>query len=68
MLIRRKKSKSQYEKPNIVKRAWGDLTTRNNMYFNASELYKEIKNNYEFTRVIDYNKLLPFYFHDDADL
>jgi tetratricopeptide (TPR) repeat protein len=64
---KKKKSKSQYEKPNIVKRAWGDLTTRNNMYFNASELYKEIKNNYEFTRVIDYNKLLPFYFHDDAD-
>lgn len=64
---KKKKAKSQYEKPNIIKRAWGDLTTRNNMYFNASELYKEIKHNYEFTRVIDYNKLLPFYFHDDAD-
>jgi len=64
---KKKKTKSQYEKPNIVKRAWGDLTTRNNMYFNASELYKELKHNYEFTRVIDYNKLLPFYFHDDAD-
>jgi tetratricopeptide (TPR) repeat protein len=64
---KKKKAKSQYEKPNIIKRAWGDLTTRNNMYFNASELYKEIKHNHEFTRVIDYNKLLPFYFHDDAD-
>ncbi len=65
---KKKKEKSQYEKPNIIKRAWGDLTTRNNMYFNANELYKEIKHDYEFTRVIDYNKLLPFYFHDDADL
>lgn len=64
---KKKKGKSQYEKPNIIKRAWGDVTTRNNMYFNASELYKELKHNYEFTRVIDYNKLLPFYFHDDAD-
>ncbi len=40
---KKKKAKSQYEKPNIIKRAWGDVTTRNNMYFNASELYKEIK-------------------------
>lgn len=64
---KKKKTSSQYEKPNIIKRAWGDLTTRNNYYFNASELYKELVHNYEFTRVIDYNKLLPFYYHDQAD-
>ncbi|MFN8260468.1 MAG: tetratricopeptide repeat protein [Chitinophagales bacterium] len=63
----KKKTSSQYEKPNIVKRAWGDLTTRNNYYFNASELYKELVRTYEFQRQIDYNKLLPFYYHDQAD-
>ncbi|MBK8351133.1 MAG: hypothetical protein IPL21_05375 [Saprospirales bacterium] len=62
-----KKSKSKYERPNIVKRAWGDLTTRNNYYFNANELFKEIVHNYEFNRTINYNELVPFYFHDGAD-
>jgi tetratricopeptide (TPR) repeat protein len=64
---KKKKSKGQYEKPNIVKRAWGDLTTRNNYYFNANELYKEIVHNYEFNRTVNYNELVPFYFHDGAD-
>ncbi len=64
---KKKKTSSQYAKPNIIKRAWGDLTTRNNYYFNASELYKELVHNYEFQREIDYNKLLPFYYHDQAD-
>ena len=64
---KKKKTSSQYEKPNIIKRAWGDLTTRNNYYFNASELYKEVVHNYEFNRVINYNELLPFYYHDGAD-
>jgi tetratricopeptide (TPR) repeat protein len=64
---KKKKAKSPYEKPNIVKRAWGDLTTRNNYYFNANELYKELVHNYQFTRKYDYNKLLPFYYHDEAD-
>lgn len=62
-----KKAKSKYERPNIVKRAWGDLTTRNNYYFNANELYKEIVHNYEFNRTVNYNELVPFYFHDGAD-
>ena len=64
---KKKKKISEYQKPNIIKRAWGDLTTRNNYYFNASELYKEVVHNYEFNRVLDYNKLLPFYYHDGAD-
>jgi tetratricopeptide (TPR) repeat protein len=64
---KKKKTQSQYEKPNIIKRAWGDLTTRNNYYFNANELYKELVFNYQFQRKYDYNKLLPFYYHDDAD-
>jgi outer membrane protein assembly factor BamD (BamD/ComL family) len=64
---KKKKKASEYQKPNIVKRAWGDLTTRNNYYFNASELYKEIVHDYEFNREIDYNQLLPFYYHDGAD-
>jgi len=64
---KKKKSKSQYEKPNILKRAWGDVTTRNNYYFNASELYKELVHNYEFSRVINYSNLLPFYYHDSSD-
>ena len=64
---KKKKTAAQYQKPNIIKRAWGDLTTRNNYYFNANELYKEVVHNYEFNRQIDYNKLLPFYYHDGAD-
>ncbi len=63
----KKKKASEYQKPNIIKMAWGDLTTRNNYYFNASELFKEIVHNYEFQRQLDYNELLPFYFHDGAD-
>lgn len=62
-----KKAKSPYEKPSIIKRAWGDLTTRNNYYFNASELYNEVVRNYQFNRKYDYNELLPFYYHDGAD-
>lgn len=64
---KKKKKPSQYEKPNIIKRAWGDLTTRNNYYFNANELFKDIVRTYQFNRELDYNKPLPFYFHDDAD-
>lgn len=64
---KKKKTAAQYQKPNIIKRAWGDLTTRNNYYFNANELYKEVVHNYEFNRVINYNELLPFYYHDGAD-
>ena len=64
---KKKKTASQYEKPNIIKRAWGDLTTRNNYYFNANELYKEVVRNFEFQRQYDYNNLLPFYYHDLAD-
>lgn len=64
---KKKKKVSQYEKPNIIKRAWGDLTTRNNYYFNANEMYKEMVHNYTFHRELNYNKLLPFYFHDQAD-
>lgn len=64
---KKKKTSSQYQKPNIIKRAWGDLTTRNNYYFNANELYKEVVRTYQFQRTYDYNKLLPFYYHDEAD-
>ena len=64
---KKKKSAGKYEKPNIIKRAWGDLTTRNNYYFNANELYKELVHTYQFQRELDYNKLLPFYYHDQAD-
>src|SRR3954463_7854618 len=64
---KKKKTAAEYQKPNIIKRAWGDLTTRNNYYFNANELYKDLVHTYQFNRIIDYNKLLPFYYHDDAD-
>lgn len=64
---KKKKKVSQYERPNIIKRAWGDLTTRNNYYFNANEMYKEMVHNYTFQRQLNYNKLLPFYYHDQAD-
>ncbi|MBP6155120.1 MAG: hypothetical protein KA457_09885, partial [Chitinophagales bacterium] len=64
---KKKKTSSQYQRPNIIKRAWGDLTTRNNYYFNANELYKEIVKTHLFKREVDYNKLLPFYYHDQAD-
>ena len=64
---KKKKTAAQYERPNIMKRAWGDVTTRNNYYFNANELYKEIVHNYTFQQQINYNQLLPFYYHDKAD-
>ena len=64
---KKKKTAAQYQRPNIMKRAWGDLTTRNNYYFNANEIYKDIVHTYQFNRKIDYNELLPFYYHDKAD-
>lgn len=64
---KKKKTTSQYQRPNIIKRAWGDLTTRNNYYFNANELYKEIVKTHLFKRELNYNELLPFYYHDGAD-
>ncbi|MCB9034874.1 MAG: tetratricopeptide repeat protein [Chitinophagales bacterium] len=58
------KSKSQYEQANFVQKAYGDITTRNNWYFNANELYKDILHRADNTADVDYATIIPFYFHD----
>lgn len=63
-----KKKNSPYEKASILQKAWGDLTTRNNMYFNANEVYKDILKRHEQNHRVDYNDTIPFYFHDKTDL
>lgn len=49
---------------NILKRAYSDVLTRNNYYFNSQIIYKDMLTNYKQTRKVDYDDLLPFYFHD----
>ncbi len=49
---------------NILKRAYSDVVTRNNYYFNSQIIYKDMLTNYKQTRKVDYDDLLPFYIHD----
>lgn len=66
----KKKSKknSAYKQANIVQKAWGDLTTRNNWYFNANERYKESVRQYDLTKKLDYSKTIPFYLHNPESM
>jgi hypothetical protein len=60
-----KKGKKKKE-VSIIKKGFDDLTTRNNYYFNAKVLYDEMVKAHLFTRQLNYNDTLPFYFHDDG--
>ncbi len=65
---KKKYNKGKKSEVNILKRAYNDVTTRNNYYFNANILFNEMLKKQESAQTTDYSKLLPFYFHDwDAD-
>lgn len=58
-----KKSKKKKE-VSILKKGWDDVTTRNNYYFNAKQIYEEMLKAHERAAIINYQDTLPFYFHD----
>lgn len=59
-----KKSPKGKNQINILKRGYNDVVTRNNYYFNSQIIYKDMLTKYKQSRQIDYDDLLPFYFHD----
>ena len=58
------KKKKDAHSANILKRGYNDITTRNNFYFNANIKYKELKKDAINTSELDYDEILPLYFHD----
>lgn len=60
----KKKNKGSEKKQNIIKRAYSDIATRNNYYFNANLIYKEMLLNAKENEQIDYKNLYPIFFHD----
>lgn len=58
-----KKGKNKSE-VSIIKKAWGDINTRNNYYFNAKLIYDELLQEHERNTDINYQDTLPYYFHD----
>lgn len=59
-----KKKKKKYKKKsdaNIIGRAYNDITTRNNYYFNANNIYKEMLADIETNTEINYDSILPIY-------
>jgi hypothetical protein len=65
---KKSKQKSPYKKANIIQKAWGDLTTRNNWYFNANERYKEALRQNDLNKKIDYSKTIPFYLYNPENM
>ncbi|MCB0501585.1 MAG: hypothetical protein KDD32_02795 [Bacteroidetes bacterium] len=64
------KKKKKYKKKsdaNILKRGYNDITTRNNYYFNANNIYKEMLQDIEQKTEIDYNEILPIYMHQRVE-
>mgnify|MGYP005608916931 FL=1 len=59
-----KKGKKKKE-VSILKKGWDDVTTRNNYYFNANQIYIELLKTHERNAIINYQDTLPFYFHDN---
>lgn len=58
-----KKGKKKKE-ISILRKGWDDVTTRNNYYFNAKQIYDEMLKTHDRIAVINYQDTLPFYFHD----
>jgi tetratricopeptide (TPR) repeat protein len=52
---------------NIIARGYNDVTTRNNYYFNANNTYKEILNSVEDNYEVNYDEILPIYFHQNVE-
>jgi len=66
----KKKKKKKYKKKsdaNILARAYNDVTTRNNYYFNANLIYKDILTDVELQHQRDFDELLPIYFHQNLE-
>ncbi|MCO5231780.1 MAG: tetratricopeptide repeat protein [Chitinophagales bacterium] len=63
-LAQSSKKPSKKKDVSILKKAWGDVNTRNNYYFNAKRIYDEMLKEHERNAIINYQDTLPFYFHD----
>lgn len=64
----KKKKKKSGDKVSIARRAYEDITTRNNYYFNANLLWKETLDKLDESRKLDYDSILPIYFFERANL
>lgn len=65
LLAQQKKGKKNEEKKqNIIKRAYSDIATRNNYYFNANVIYQEMLLNAKENEKIDFKAFYPIFFHD----
>lgn len=65
LLAQQKKGKKSGEKKqNIIKRAYSDIATRNNYYFNANVIYQEMLLNAKQNEKIDFKTFYPIFFHD----
>lgn len=58
-----KKGKKKKE-VSILRKGWDDVTTRNNYYFNAKQIYDEMLKAHDKAAIISYQDTLPYYFHD----
>jgi tetratricopeptide (TPR) repeat protein len=59
--------KKPKKKVSILRKGYDDITTRNNYYYNANYIYKELIKSYTKNYRIESLDSLPFYFHDNAD-
>ena len=64
----KKKNPEKYKKASLIQKAWGDLTTRNNWYFNANERYKEVLRQNQLNFKINFSKEIPFYWNNTENL
>jgi hypothetical protein len=65
---KKKKKKGSGDKVSITRRAYEDITTRNNYYFNANLQWKETVEKIVDSRKVNYDSILPLYFHENANL
>ena len=56
--------KKKEDEVSIIKKGWDDVTTRNNYFFNAKQIYDELVKSHKSKAEIDYQDTLPYYFHD----
>lgn len=65
-----KKKKKKYKKKsdaNLIARAYHDVTTRNNYYFNANLIFQDILTDIDLNYEADYQELLPLYYHQKLE-
>lgn len=61
-------SSSKSKKTPLPKRAYHNITARNNAYFNATLIFKTVQNNMTTSRVEDFDEVLPIYTDRDPAL